>query len=186
VIAERGLASTRIADVAERVGTSPPAVLYWFASKDDLLAEALTVEEDAFYEQMVERLESLQHPRDQLRFLIDATAADSEWRLWIELWARSLRDRGVLEARERLDVRWRDQIAEVVRAGQRTGEFGEVEPDDAATILASLLDGLAVQVTLADRAVDAARMRELALRVAAVVLDCELDEGDRTVAEAAR
>ena len=29
VIAERGIASTRIADVAERAGTSPPAVLYW-------------------------------------------------------------------------------------------------------------------------------------------------------------
>ena len=39
VIGERGLASTRIADVAERAGTSPPAVLYWFGSKDDLLTE---------------------------------------------------------------------------------------------------------------------------------------------------
>src|SRR5262249_50291658 len=44
VIVERGLASTRIADVAERAGTSPPAVLYWFRSKDELLAEALTVD----------------------------------------------------------------------------------------------------------------------------------------------
>ncbi|MGZ5356559.1 MAG: helix-turn-helix domain-containing protein, partial [Solirubrobacterales bacterium] len=30
VIAERGIAATRIADVAERAGTSAPAVLYWF------------------------------------------------------------------------------------------------------------------------------------------------------------
>jgi AcrR family transcriptional regulator len=34
VIADRGLASTRIADVAERAGTSAPAVLYWFENKD--------------------------------------------------------------------------------------------------------------------------------------------------------
>ena len=33
VIAERGLAATRIADVAERVGASPAAVLYWFESR---------------------------------------------------------------------------------------------------------------------------------------------------------
>ena len=30
VIAERGVGATRIADVAERAGTSPAAVLYWF------------------------------------------------------------------------------------------------------------------------------------------------------------
>jgi AcrR family transcriptional regulator len=50
VIAERGIASTRIADIAERAGTSSPAILYWFESKDELLAEALTVEEERFYE----------------------------------------------------------------------------------------------------------------------------------------
>ena len=41
VIAERGVIGTRIADVAERAGTSAPGVLYWFASKDELLTEAL-------------------------------------------------------------------------------------------------------------------------------------------------
>jgi AcrR family transcriptional regulator len=43
VIAERGLASTRIADVAERAGTSGPAVLYWLGSKDDLLTDAESI-----------------------------------------------------------------------------------------------------------------------------------------------
>ena len=45
VIAERGLGSTRIVDVADRAGTSPPAILYWFDSKEELLSEALTDEE---------------------------------------------------------------------------------------------------------------------------------------------
>ena len=56
VIVERGFASTRIADVAERAGTSPPAVLYWFRSKDELLAEALTVDEERFDVEMRERI----------------------------------------------------------------------------------------------------------------------------------
>ena len=47
MIAERGVAATRIADVAERAGTSPPAVLYWFETQDELLAEALTLDEEA-------------------------------------------------------------------------------------------------------------------------------------------
>jgi AcrR family transcriptional regulator len=33
VIRERGVSATRIADVAERMGTSAPAVLYYFESK---------------------------------------------------------------------------------------------------------------------------------------------------------
>ena len=73
VIAERGLVKTRIADVAERAGTSPPAVLYWFRSKDELLAEALTVDEERFYVEMRERIHLLERPRDQLRFMIEAS-----------------------------------------------------------------------------------------------------------------
>ncbi len=53
VIGERGMAGTRIADVAERAGTSPAGVLYWFNSKDELLAEALTSDEERFAENLV-------------------------------------------------------------------------------------------------------------------------------------
>ena len=48
VITERGLAATRIADVAERAGTSAPAVLYWFDSREQLLNEALIADEERF------------------------------------------------------------------------------------------------------------------------------------------
>lgn len=34
MIAERGVSGTRVADVAKRAGTSAPAILYWFGSKD--------------------------------------------------------------------------------------------------------------------------------------------------------
>jgi AcrR family transcriptional regulator len=112
VIVERGLASTRIADVAERAGTSPPAVLYWFRSKDELLAEALTVDEERFYVEMRERIHLLERPRDQLRFMIEASAEEYDWTLWIELWARALRDPASRQARQRLDNRWHEQIAE--------------------------------------------------------------------------
>src|SRR6478752_19048 len=103
VIAERGLVKTRIADVAERAGTSPPAVLYWFRSKDELLAEALTVDEERFYVEMREGIHLLERPRDQLRFMIEGAAEEYGWILWIELWARALRDPATREARQRLD-----------------------------------------------------------------------------------
>ena len=42
VITDRGLAETRISDIAEEAGVSPGLILYYFDSKDRLLAEALT------------------------------------------------------------------------------------------------------------------------------------------------
>ena len=111
VIVERGFSSTRIADVAERAGTSPPAVLYWFRSKDELLAEALTVDEERFDAEMRERVDLLECPRDQLRLMIEAAAEEYDWTLWIELWARALRDPVSRQARQRLDNRWHEEIA---------------------------------------------------------------------------
>jgi AcrR family transcriptional regulator len=174
VIGERGLAATRIADVAERAGTSPPAVLYWFGSKDELLTSALTFDEDRFYGAVTERFAGLERPRDRLRVLIEACAAEYDCRLWMEVWGRALLDRGTAVARQRLDDRWRDQIADVIRAGQHLGDFAGADPQDVAAIIASLLDGLAVQATLGDPAIGPERMRDLAVGTAELLLDCEL------------
>ena len=179
VISERGLGSTRVADVAERAGTSPPAVIYWFGSKDDLLTSALTFDEDRFYGAITERLAGLERPRDRLRALIEACAAEYDCRLWIELWGRALRDQGAALARRRLDDRWRDRIAEVVRAGQELGEFAGDDGDDVAAIIASLLDGLALQATLGDPGISPERMRDLAVGTAELLLGCELPALDR-------
>src|ERR1700693_3729842 len=49
VIAERGYADTRIADVAERTGISPALVIYYFKTKDQLLTEAIRYLENVWY-----------------------------------------------------------------------------------------------------------------------------------------
>jgi AcrR family transcriptional regulator len=174
VIAERGIASTRIADVAERAGTSPPAVLYWFDSKDQLLAEALTVDEERYYRKVTERMDSLESPRARLRLLLSSSAEEYDSRLWMEVWTRALRDISTRRARRRLDQRWRKQIADVIRDGQRSGEFGEADADDVALVLASLIDGLAVQVTLGDPDVPKERMLALVVDMAERLADTEL------------
>jgi hypothetical protein len=49
-----------------------------------------------------------------------------------------------------------------------------VDVDDAAAIIASLLDGLAVQVTVRDPGFRQDRMRDLAVSAAELILECEL------------
>lgn len=176
MIAERGFAATRIADVADRAGTSAPNVLYWFGSRDELLGEALTFAEEDFYEELEQRLEELDGAPARLAALIEASVGGEDWVLWIELWTRALRDAGLAESRQLLDDRWRSQIAAIVADGQAAGDFGGGDPERVALELAALIDGLAVQVALGDSAVSLEVMRSTCLEVAERLVEAELAE----------
>ena len=186
MITERGVAGTRLADVAERIGVSPPAVLYWFDSREQLLAEALVVDESRFYTALGPRLEELPDAGERLALLISAAASGAdEFALWLELWNWSLRDADLSDARERLDDRWRAEIEKVVRAGQREGVFGALDAEEAALAIASLLDGLTVQARLDERT-SAERMVEVATSVVERLLECSLPEQPLLSAEEMR
>ena len=168
VISERGVQNTRISDVAERAGTSAPGVLYWFSSKDELLAEALTFSDDRFYDTLTQELEGLGSASERLARLVELwpSDGDGETVLWMELWVRALRDPKLAETRERLDRRWRDALADVLREGQATGEFGGDDADDLALLLGALMDGYAIQLALGDPAVTTDLVRRHCLQLA--------------------
>ena len=181
MIRQRGLENARVADIAEEAGTSAPSVLYYFASKAKLLKEALSAAEEHFYEELARELEGIGSARDRLLLIVGSCCGEGDYdaALWMELWARALRDPDLAATRAELDGRWRRAIAEVVRYGQEQGEFGPADPEEFAVLLASLLDGLAVQIALRDTEVTPDRVRELALKLAERELGCELFEGAR-------
>jgi AcrR family transcriptional regulator len=174
VIAERGFSATRIADVAARAGTSPAGVLYWFGSREELLVEALTYAEDGFYEDLTARIAGLDRPSERLAALIEASVGGEDWVLWMEMWIRALHHPDLAESRQRLDDRWRAQIAAIVAEGQAAGEFAGDDPQRVALELAALIDGLAVQVALEDTAVSAEVMRSTCLEVAERLVEADL------------
>ncbi len=184
VITERGLAETRIADIAEQAGVSPGLILYYFESKDRLLSEALTYANDQFYLRMSREIRRIDSAREQLRRVIDLSVPGylaeygrlDEWALWIEVWVRALRDAEMAKDREVLDQRWRSQLADIVRGGQASGEFASSAPaEELALRLASLIDGLAIQVILNDSQVTSERMHRTCMEVAANELGFELE-----------
>jgi AcrR family transcriptional regulator len=176
VIAERGVAGTRIADVAERCGVSPPALLYWFDSKEQLLAEALTADDDRFYELLEERLDGAMTPGERMVALIEtATESADDFALWMELWTWALRDAELRAARERFDARWRAAIEAIVADGVAAGQFGgAVDPQQAALAIAALIDGLSAQAALGDPEASNPRVREIVLAGAEKLLEAEL------------
>ncbi len=173
LIAERGYADTRIADVARRVGASPALVIYYFGTKDHLLSEALRFSEQSFYtaaEAMLARPASLRERLETLaRWTFVPQSAEEvpgAWGLWFDLWSAALRYEQVARDRVELDQRWRELIARVVREAQAGGEVERVDVDDFAVTFAALLDGLSIQVTLRDPVVDAERAVTIAMRFA--------------------
>ena len=184
VIAERGMGATRIADVAERVGTSPGAVLYWFESKDDLLVEALIADEERFESELAASLATIEDPAGKLLRLIDACSSDNNWTLWMEVWARARHDDRLRRARQELDDRWRALISRIVRDGIRLGVFSPANGDEAALTLAALIDGLAVQVTLADATISRGFMREICIETADRLLGADLGAAEHVAVPA--
>ena len=78
--------------------------------------------------------------------------------------------------REVLDQRWRSQLADIIRGGQSSGEFtSTVDADELALRLATLIDGLAIQVIMNDSEVSPERMHRTCMEVSAQQLGFELE-----------
>jgi AcrR family transcriptional regulator len=177
LIAERGFGDTRIADVAERVGASPPLVVYYFGTKDRLLTEALRYSEQSFYKAADEMLASTPAIVKRLETLVawtclpdDKDEAPGTWGLWFDLWAQAFRHPEVKKDRVELDQRWRAMIARVVREAVEAGEIGTVDAEEFSIAFAALMDGLSIQTALDDPVVDGQRAFQVAMRFASTSL----------------
>jgi AcrR family transcriptional regulator len=179
VIAERGFPETRIADVGKRVGASSALVIYYFGTKDRLLTEALRYSEQSFYAEIAQRLSGVDTAQGKLETLVRFSCSEpranmpSSWVLWIDLWAQALRHPEVSRDREELDEQWRSTVEQIVLDGLASGEFAGVDATSFAVMFCALLDGLAVQLALADSRVHADLALQLCMGLASRELGFE-------------
>jgi AcrR family transcriptional regulator len=173
IIAERGFAETRIADVAKRAGTSPALVIYYFKTKAVLLTEAMRRAEDQWYESGAAQVAAFDKASEQLEEIVamvclpqhSASASDS-WSLWLDLWAQSARNPEVAAVRKEFDEHWRTTLSDIVLKGQQQQEFTHVDSREFAIIFSALLDGLAIQIALDDPVVTNQEAFEISMRFA--------------------
>jgi AcrR family transcriptional regulator len=186
VITERGMAETRIQDIAERCGVSPGLILYYYESKDRLLVEALTLANDRFYLSFSRELRKMPSAKDRMNRLLELSvpgllpefALLDEWALWLEIWVRALRNPQLARERESLDRRWIETLAEVIRYGRSTHEFTteDMDPEDLALQLGTMIDGMAIHVLLNDTIAPPQRMYRIALDSAQRLLGYSHDD----------
>jgi len=163
VIAERGLANTRTADVAQAAGVSQALVFYHFATKERLVAQAFAyaAEQDLARLDAVHR--STATPLVKLKKLLRLYAPPGRsrsWAMWIDGWSESLRTPELEKVSRRLDLRRREGLGEVIAAGVEDGLFVCEDPGGAAWRINALIDGLAVQLAVHDRVIPRRQLGE--------------------------
>jgi AcrR family transcriptional regulator len=169
LIREKGLWDVRISDVAKRAGMSPTSVVYYFGTKDQLLADAITGADDGFYGPLVAELAPLRRAGQRLACLI-VRSSTSDWVLWLDLWVYARHHPETADAQQHFHRRWRNTIEDVIAYGCETGEWEVADPADTAQRLSALTDGLAVHMTLGDPDHTRDRYVEMSLMAAALEL----------------
>lgn len=156
VIADRGLGHTRTADVARAAGVSQALMFYHFETKERLLAQAFawSVEQDLqrLDGLLAEDAPALAKVRKLLRWYAPATGTSKSWAMWIDGWAEARRSPDLEKVSRRLDLRWKEVLADVITHGVKDGDFVCDDPTSAAWRIIAVMDGLAIQATVHPRA----------------------------------
>lgn len=163
-IAERGYDRTTVRDIAKAAGASPASVLYYFASKDQLLAAAFEHTDQRFRDLVRSELAPLRGIA-RLRRLVELCLPDAgddsfQWDIEIDLWALAVRRD---DFRAIFEVASSDWLSILIEAFQQAVDAGEVAPTsdvrDAAMSLAALIDGFAIHARVTQHLTVAAARR---------------------------
>ncbi|MEO3858854.1 TetR/AcrR family transcriptional regulator [Acrocarpospora macrocephala] len=179
VIAAQGFGHTRTVDIAQAAGVSQALLFYHFETKDKLFAQAFGYAAERDLDNLAALLESAGGPMDKLRAMLklySPAGKSKSWALWIDAWSESMRNQALEDVSRALDLRWKDALASILRAGADEGVFKCPDPEGAAWRLMSLIDGLTVQVTVHKRMLTRARLFELVRIAAATELALEPDQ----------
>jgi AcrR family transcriptional regulator len=174
-ISASGFAETRVADVATALGISTALVFYHFESKDRLLSEAFSYAAERDLAQLAKLADSNAPVLHRLNRMLSFYGPEGGqgWSLWIEAWAAALRMPELQKASRRLDVHWKDTVADIIREGVESGDFRCQDPNAAAWRITGVIDGLAVQATVHKGVVSRATLIRWVRQIAATELDID-------------
>ncbi|MFF8895642.1 TetR/AcrR family transcriptional regulator [Brevibacterium casei] len=173
-IAELGLSSVRVSDIAERAGMTTGHVSYYFPQKSELLRRAIETSERTLVDDAQAAMLELSDPVKKLDVLIDLSLADRQsdpgWLLWFQVWAEAALDPSIAESHHLLDGRWRELLRQVVAEGTAAGIFASDDVDADTAAIAAMLDGLSIQLTVGAPGYSADQIRRVATSAARTLL----------------
>ena len=130
LIAEEGIDEVRIARVAQRARASSALVHHYFSTREELLEQALV---HSFERAGDDRFGDGESSAPGAAAATLALAireclpfpgeSEREWVLWVELWLRAVREPTLRPVAATLYERYRRWLAQMIRAGEKNGEF---------------------------------------------------------------
>lgn len=163
-----GYERATVRDVAEEAGVSTGTIVHYFGDKDTMLEAALLDKVQDTGIAFRAALAGASSAWERLERLVNASLPESaevrdEWRLWLTFWGEVTRNERLRAVSEKQHRRWTRFLARIIAEGSLSGEFAPVDAEMAATQMAALIDGLAIQTTLQNPILTPARMREVCL-----------------------
>lgn len=151
MIARRGYAATSMRDVAAEVGISTGTLMHHMQSKLDLLSATLVAVAEEVMERMEAAMELSPDPVGQLRLVVRALLGESEavdicWRVWLAFWHEAAINPELAALAGEMTVRSEEILERLISEGVRAGELHCEEPEERASELAALIDGVALRV----------------------------------------
>ena len=162
VFAEKGYASTRVAEIAERAGVGKGTVYEYFSSKEELLFAVFETINADISSRMNDALASRETTEEQLHNVLrlGAEVISEQVDLQpviLDFWAAS-RGKDIEETYRRAVVAsytfFRNLVSNFIREGQNKGEFRtSIDAEALATLVVATVDGLGIQLFF-DRSID--------------------------------
>lgn len=149
-----------VREIAREAGLSQAGLLHHFSSKEELFLEVLRRRDDRSTDPAVDPVHSV----DRLIEAVERNAGEPGLvRLFVSMSAESTEEGSL--AREFFESRYRylrDKFAADVRQHQKQGEMSShLDPDDVASLLIAVADGLQLQWLLEPDRVDMGRLLQL-------------------------
>lgn len=146
VFSRHGYRGTSLQRVAGAAGMGKSSIYHYFPTRDALFSGLVHHLLEHEIELFTRALEDQGPPAERLRSLIDGVLGlFDEWAKAGPLVIDCLREQRGRRAVRRTFERVREIVAELIRHGQREGQFHAGDPAALATVLVGCLDGLLLQ-----------------------------------------
>lgn len=149
-VAEKGFSEVTLDDIARRAGVSKGVTLYYFDSKEDLFREVFAWLIDSIHARMREAVAREDDPVAQVRALValifpSPSKNRAFFRAFVDFCGLAARREPFREVNERFYAGNREIDGGIAEEGMRRGVFVVRDPQEAASTMRAIFDGLMMQ-----------------------------------------
>jgi TetR/AcrR family transcriptional regulator, fatty acid metabolism regulator protein len=149
-VAEKGYSAVTLQDIAKRAGVSKGSTLYYFATKEDLFLGALEWLVERLHRRMHEAISAVDDPVEKIKGALNTVFTNAQesrqfFMAYTDFISIGTRNKRFHEYNAKFYQGCFACDREIIEAGIRSGDFREVDLDEACSMMRALVDGMMLQ-----------------------------------------